>query len=1200
MDENISPNYTHLQEAKNMGNPADPALNSSSHIEFGSGQPVAPEVLPDSLPNDRYVYRQDVVRCSKHEGLLGVVMEVAGDSDSEGSISDDSDIVDDADENNVSDGADGNGGHSNVEMDDENRNDDLPEGQVRIVWTDGSESTNSINDVMVVDRGFLHGDVVASVSDQTGQLGLVVDVSISVDLQAFDGGLMKNVSSKDLKRIREFTIGDHVVLGPWLGRVDDVLDNVTVSFDDGSVCKVVKADPLKLKPVSRPIMDDANCPYYPGQRVRAVSSSVFKNSRWLSGLWKANRLEGTVIKVQTASVIIYWIASAYLGAGTTSNVPSEEQNPKDLKLLSCFSYANWQLGDWCLPPSSYLDKACEVDNLHESMEECDSGALLCKRFLVDKSFDNDSMPRTSHAGESLGVSKFVRGLQSLERENSVVDESNINTSTIVCDAKGELVAEHTIHGYNENSLTSVLEDSNLISQDCDSMKQDTRIGENNATEFNYVMPVCGSHSSMASVLKEPGHEGWSAYRKKLRKVLFKREKKARRKDENFERALLIVSTVTKVDVAWQDGSREYGLESTSLIPIRTPSDHEFFPEQYVVEKASNEVDGSVETTPVGIVRSVNSKERTVCVRWFKPVSTPEDPRQHSYDEVVSAYEVEEHPDYDYCYGDVVVRLSPVSCSADATAQLECPLEKQGQTAVATELESDANGAPAENDDTKSSNYDPRLNYKFLSWVGNITGLQDGDIEVAWADGMVSKVGPQAVYVVGREDDAESYEGGTEISDGASWETVDEYDMGIIENPEQEAVWQGANTNILGSGNNENRENTENNPSEGIAPGKTTAISVSLAAISFVTRLATGLFSRNRRHSDLSNSNHSGPNDSDTERILGDSVNGKTDGYFGASDHQDVAMIVDDRGVTADEVDSSASSGGDADSGMCCFKHFDITESPADHYFLSSTGQQGSAAKKWIKKVQQEWSILEKNLPDDIYVRVYEDRMDLLRAVIVGACGTPYQDGLFFFDFLLPPEYPQVPPVAYYHSGGLRVNPNLYVDGKVCLSLLNTWTGRGNEVWEPSSSSILQVLVSLQGLVLNSKPYFNEAGYEKQVGTVEGEKNSIPYNENTYLLNLKSMIYLMRRPPTHFEGFVKDHFRRHGCFILKACEAYMSGFLIATLTDDARITEKSKEYPSSVGFKLMLAKILPRLIAALSEVGVDCQNFEHLIKKENHQ
>lgn len=103
-------------------------------------------------------------------------------------------------------------------------------------------------------------------------------------------------------------------------------------------------------------------------------------------------------------------------------------------------------------------------------------------------------------------------------------------------------------------------------------------------------------------------------------------------------------------------------------------------------------------------------------------------------------------------------------------------------------------------------------------------------------------------------------------------------------------------------------------------------------------------------------------------------------------------------------------------------------------------------------------------------------------------------------------------IVYYHSGGWRINPNLYEEGKVCLSLLNTWTGRGNEVWDPLSSSILQVLVSLQGLVLNSKPYFNEAGYDKQIGTAEGEKNSLSYNENTFLLNCKMMMYLMRKPP----------------------------------------------------------------------------------------
>lgn len=101
---------------------------------------------------------------------------------------------------------------------------------------------------------------------------------------------------------------------------------------------------------------------------------------------------------------------------------------------------------------------------------------------------------------------------------------------------------------------------------------------------------------------------------------------------------------------------------------------------------------------------------------------------------------------------------------------------------------------------------------------------------------------------------------------------------------------------------------------------------------------------------------------------------------------------------------------------------------------------------------------------------------------------------------------------HYISGGLRVNPNLYESGKVCLSLLNTWTGSGSEVWNPVSSTILQVLLSLQALVLNEKPYYNEAGYDAQLGRAEGEKNSDSYNENAFLVTCKSMMYLLSKPP----------------------------------------------------------------------------------------
>ena len=102
--------------------------------------------------------------------------------------------------------------------------------------------------------------------------------------------------------------------------------------------------------------------------------------------------------------------------------------------------------------------------------------------------------------------------------------------------------------------------------------------------------------------------------------------------------------------------------------------------------------------------------------------------------------------------------------------------------------------------------------------------------------------------------------------------------------------------------------------------------------------------------------------------------------------------------------------------------------------------------------------------------------------------------------------------VHYHSGGLRINPNLYNCGKVCLSLLNTWSGSHKEKWIPGVSTILQVLVSIQGLILNAKPYFNEPGYASMSGTPGGESNSLQYNESTFILSLKTMAYNIRRPP----------------------------------------------------------------------------------------
>jgi ubiquitin-protein ligase len=123
----------------------------------------------------------------------------------------------------------------------------------------------------------------------------------------------------------------------------------------------------------------------------------------------------------------------------------------------------------------------------------------------------------------------------------------------------------------------------------------------------------------------------------------------------------------------------------------------------------------------------------------------------------------------------------------------------------------------------------------------------------------------------------------------------------------------------------------------------------------------------------------------------------------------------------------------------------------------------------------------------------------------GPEGTPYANGCFFFDLHLQ-DYPTKSPVVKFLSTGngtVRFNPNLYNCGKVCLSLLGTWSGPG---WNPGKSTILQVLVSIQGLILGvPDPYYNEPGYESGRGTKHHDAASEKYNVNIRRFTLQHCI-----------------------------------------------------------------------------------------------
>ncbi|URE40355.1 hypothetical protein MUK42_18200, partial [Musa troglodytarum] len=119
-----------------------------------------------------------------------------------------------------------------------------------------------------------------------------------------------------------------------------------------------------------------------------------------------------------------------------------------------------------------------------------------------------------------------------------------------------------------------------------------------------------------------------------------------------------------------------------------------------------------------------------------------------------------------------------------------------------------------------------------------------------------------------------------------------------------------------------------------------------------------------------------------------------------------------------------------------FKQFNVVNDFSDHHFINGIGDgiaRSQVKRGWFKKVQQEWSILKRDLPDTIYVRVYEEKMELMRAAILGSPGTPFHDGLFLFDIFFPPDYPHEPPLPGCLDGAQRSHHILnackaYLDG----------------------------------------------------------------------------------------------------------------------------------------------------------------------------
>ena len=118
-------------------------------------------------------------------------------------------------------------------------------------------------------------------------------------------------------------------------------------------------------------------------------------------------------------------------------------------------------------------------------------------------------------------------------------------------------------------------------------------------------------------------------------------------------------------------------------------------------------------------------------------------------------------------------------------------------------------------------------------------------------------------------------------------------------------------------------------------------------------------------------------------------------------------------------------------------------------------------KNAVQRIAKDVKYIINNPIANIYYKHDTETITKGYALILGNNETPYCYGNYLFEFTFPDNYPYEPPKLKFltSDGSMRFHPNLYTNGKVCLSIINTWNGEG---WTSCNNinSILLILISI--------------------------------------------------------------------------------------------------------------------------------------------
>lgn len=227
---------------------------------------------------------------------------------------------------------------------------------------------------------------------------------------------------------------------------------------------------------------------------------------------------------------------------------------------------------------------------------------------------------------------------------------------------------------------------------------------------------------------------------------------------------------------------------------------------------------------------------------------------------------------------------------------------------------------------------------------------------------------------------------------------------------------------------------------------------------------------------------------------------------------------------------------------------------------------------------------------DYYYFADSSDMSIGYALIVGPTDTPYEGGFYVIKIKFPNEYPHAPPKCQFMTlSGIRQSPNLYEDGKVCLSVIGTW---GESTYK-STMGFHQIIMSIVGSVMTKNALDCEPPYDYSRCCGDKLENSKNYDEIVRYANFRYNTYQMYHTPPVPEEHIASIREIIVKRIKQRIEWYVGSLVDLVATKNGKLVACSV-YPTTVnGIKFDYSAVLEQFTAFVKSSS-DVHDIDSLV------